>query len=290
MATREPAPTIIATSWLQVGETRVRALTAGEGPPVLLVPGLFGWAEQWTRVIPLLAGSHRVAAIDLPGFGLSPRLSDPPSMAFHPRESTYARAVAGAMEVMGMGSATVVGHSLGGLVAMLLAAQRPERVDRLVLLATAGLGRGIVWPFAFAGVPRIGEFAQWAATPATVRAFLNYSVIDESVITDDVVERAYRYLQGNALATGLALAKGFSELRRSRPLGQEWRAAFAGISARALLVWGEHDPVIPPRHGFDGIHLLPHSALLVLPDCGHLTPMEKPDAVAEAILRFAAKV
>src|SRR5437763_5744229 len=124
---------------LQVKGGRVRYLTGGEGPPLVLVHGLGGSAWNWTELAPLLARRHRVLVPDLPGHGGSSAL--PAVSGLEP----YADRVALVAEREGMLPAPVVGHSLGGMVVLRMALRRPEDVPALVLAAAAGLSVGNVW-------------------------------------------------------------------------------------------------------------------------------------------------
>ena len=104
----------------------------GTGPPLILLHGLAGSARWWARNIPALSRSFRVIAIDLPGFGASPR--------GHRLElDGVVDQLVGTMDALGIDRASVIGHSMGGLIAGGLAADRPERVERLVLVDAAFL-------------------------------------------------------------------------------------------------------------------------------------------------------
>src|SRR5262245_48131303 len=106
---------------------RVRYVRAGSGPPLLLVHGILSSIYTWRDLLPLLAREHDVVALDLPGFGASDLPADLSG-------TSYPRVLLGLMDQLGLPRVSIVGHSLGGAVACLLAAERPERVERLALI------------------------------------------------------------------------------------------------------------------------------------------------------------
>src|SRR6266581_8764138 len=120
----------------EIKGVRMRYFLGGEGPPLILVHGLGGAAANWTELVPLLIGRHRVLVPDLPGHGGSTAL--PAVAGLEP----YADRVALLAEREGMLPAPVVGHSLGGMVVLRLALRRPDDVKAIVLAGAAGLSVG----------------------------------------------------------------------------------------------------------------------------------------------------
>src|SRR3954470_2022416 len=170
---------------------RMRYFVAGEGPPLLLVHGLGGAASNWTELAPLLLRRHRVLVPDLPGHGGSSAL--PGVSGLEP----FADRVALVAEREGMLPAPVVGHSLGGMVALRLALRRPQDVTALVLAAAAGLSIGNVWGrqllsiFTAVRPGRIaGRRRRWVARSQLLRrvVFGVASVADPIGLTDEAVE------------------------------------------------------------------------------------------------------
>src|SRR2546423_11101447 len=123
----------------EIRGVRMRYFVGGEGPPLILVHGLGGAAANWTELVPLLVGRHRLLVPDLPGHGGSTAL--PAVSGLEP----FADRVALVAEREGMLPAAVVGHSLGGMVVLRLALRRPGDVQALVLASAAGLSIGNVW-------------------------------------------------------------------------------------------------------------------------------------------------
>src|SRR5919201_4016153 len=121
---------------------RTRILEDGDGAPVVMVHGVGGWAENWRETIAALVESgKRAIAVDLPGFGES----DPPRAISHfgPREAFYPAFMTALFDALGLRSAHLVGHSMGGSVVYMTAVSAPERIRSLAVLAGGGLGTDI---------------------------------------------------------------------------------------------------------------------------------------------------
>jgi pimeloyl-ACP methyl ester carboxylesterase len=133
---------------------------AGDGPAMVLLHGDGGSSADWQWVLPALASHYRVYAPDLPGSGASAKPAADYSPAF------YARVVAGLFDSLGLDQAVVVGHSLGGLIALRLALAVPARVAALVLVSSGGLGRAINSGMIVLTLPGSGDLAVlWGQTP-----------------------------------------------------------------------------------------------------------------------------
>jgi pimeloyl-ACP methyl ester carboxylesterase len=279
------ASTVRSESAVVHGRT-VRYLEAGSGPVLLLVHGMAGCAENWRPVIEPLARAHTVIAPDLPGHGDS-----------EPGGGDYSLgALASGLRdvLLGLGHerATLVGHSLGGGIAMQFTYQFPEMVERLVLVSSGGLG------------PEVSAILRAAALPGA-ELFIS--------ATAGVGQRA-----GSALARGLGavglrpsadvaeVARGYASLadpgRRSAFLatlravvgtgGQRVAAGDRLYLAKALpvlIVWGSRDPIIPVGHGEAAHDSLPGSRLEVFDGAGHLPQLEQPGRFAAALDRFLAE-
>src|SRR5256886_8425443 len=140
---------------------RISYLTAGEGPVLLLVHGIASDSEVWRAVLPLLARRARVIAPDLPGHGASAKAPGDYSLG------SLASSLRDLLVKLGHERATLVGHSLGGGVAMQFAYMFAERTERLVLVCSGGLGRGFDPPLPAAAPPRSGLLIAGAVGPIT---------------------------------------------------------------------------------------------------------------------------
>jgi pimeloyl-ACP methyl ester carboxylesterase len=247
----------------------------GAGDPLVLVHGAGTSSAIWHRAAPLLAERFRVVAPDVPGYGGSPAAGK----GFALDEVTD-DLVAGLEEAGVRPSYDLVGHSMGGAIAILLAARHPERVRRLVLVAPAGLA---ALPRLAAGV--LGAVAapfaharRTLATPLAGSALVRRLAL-AGVARDGArvpAEHARTVLASSAGAT--RIGPGLASAATA-----DLRDALASVSAPLGLVWGEHDPVIPPRRIEVIREVRPGVELRMVPDTAHAPMLERPDAFCAAL-------
>jgi pimeloyl-ACP methyl ester carboxylesterase len=267
---------------------RVRYLAAGhEGPVLVFLHGLGGSSATWRPVMELVGGAARVIAPDLLGHGGS---DAPASGDYSPAgHATWLRDLLRALDV---DSATVVGHSFGGGVALQYAHQYPERVERLVLVASGGLGPEVAVALRAACLPGsaavVRMLAATASTPmgALARSIaVGLGVADRAEIdalSDGLVSLADAAARAAFLHT-VRFALGWSGQRLDA------RDYLHGLDAeRVLLVAGRDDGCIPARHSEAAHRQLPGSRLAVL-DGGHFPHREHPEAFTRELLAFLAE-
>jgi pimeloyl-ACP methyl ester carboxylesterase len=264
---------------------RMALTDVGSGPPILLVHGMMSarttWADQWDR----LAADHRVLAPDLFGHGESDKPLGDYSLGAH------AASLRDLLDALDVPSATVVGHSLGGGIAMQLAYLFPERVDRLVLVSSGGLGRELnpllraatlpgselVLPVLASGwLHGVGDSALrlWrrvglpAVSPSSTQAWQSLTSL-----ADADTRRAFLATSRSVIDAG-----GQTVSARSR---------LSGLTAReVLLIWGAGDRMIPSSHLEAARAELPHSRVEILPRSGHFPHLDEPDRFAAVLADF----
>ena len=269
---------------VEVGGTPTRYTTAGERPPLVLLHGIGTSGREWNRTIPALARRRSVYAPDLldPGRGSDGKGYSP---------SALAGFVAEFMDALGIERASVVGNSLGGLVALRLALSHPSRVEALGLADSAGLGREVTPVLASAALPVLGDAAIYLAkTPlgAAQRPLGRAPLL--------FTAPALAPLEWLAEQARLGRASGFMETTltalRSHigPGGQKGSEILLDelprLEVPTLVIWGALDKVVPLRHARDAVARLHHGSLEILPGCGHLPHVECPERFAEAVNRF----
>jgi len=253
---------------------RVRFHRSGDGPLLVLLHGIASTADTWAPVATGLAANHTVLAPDLLGHGASAKPRGDYSLG------AYASGVRDLITALGYERATVVGHSLGGGIAMQFAYQFPERVERLVLISSGGLGRE-VHPILRASTLPGSEIVlallgrRWLRTTGgAVGATLGRLGL-----------RAGEDLAG--VAAGLASlgdadARGaFVHTARAAidPGGQRVSATdrlYLAAHLPTLIVWGERDPIIPAAHGEAAHAAIPGSRLEIFAGAGHFPHREQP--------------
>jgi pimeloyl-ACP methyl ester carboxylesterase len=243
----------------------VAYVVGGDGPTVLLIHGIGGDWRTWEPVLDGLARQHRVVAVDLPGHGGSAKGAGDYSLG------ALASALRDLGGALGIERATVVGHSLGGGVAMQFAYQFPERCERLVLVSSGGLG------------PDVGLVLRLATLPGSELFLLLTAPAARSLI--NLAASAGRALGIRPAADAEFYARTFATLA-----DPETRAAFLGtlrgvvgtrgqlVDARdrlylaehmpTLIVWGEHDAVLPVDHGHAAQEAMPGIRLEIFKDAG----------------------
>ena len=256
----------------------------GEGPLIVLIHGITGRSAQWEPAIELLAGEHEVLAPDLLGHGESAKPRGDYSLG------AYASAVRDTMVALGHERATIVGHSLGGGIAMQFAYQFPERCERLVLVSSGGLGREVHPLLRASTLPG----SEW------VMPLLAHERVIE---VGESVGRLLGLLRLQAGTDLAEVARGFASLGDAEarsafietmravldPGGQRVSALdrlYLTEALPSLLVWGANDPIIPAEHGRAAHELMPGSRLELLEGVGHFPQLESPVEFARVLAGF----
>lgn len=262
----------------------VNVETTGTGPhTVVLLHGFSDNLMTWRRVVPALAVRHRVIAIDLPGHGATVRPWRRPLVESYVADVSD---VLAALDVLA--PASVVGNSMGAVVATMLAARRPDLVDRVALIGMPGVH----------GVPRLWRAA--VSRPATVAIRAAMAPIPQRRIQDGFAWCYARAASPHPGVIDAAALRGYSahyaERWRMHRLSDLGRAligelaglhlpdVLAGLPVPALQIWGRHDRLVPPRRtAADDRHI-------VLPGCGHCPQLDRPDRLLAALLPWLAAV
>ncbi|HEX8076120.1 MAG TPA: alpha/beta hydrolase [Thermoleophilaceae bacterium] len=263
---------------------RVSYRRAGWGPVIVLIHGITGSSTTWDEVIEPLAERYTVVAPDLLGHGESAKPRGDYSLG------AYASGIRDLLAALGHDRATVVGHSLGGGVAMQLAYQFPERVERLVLVDSGGLGRDVHILLRASVLPGSELVLPVLAAPGLVRR----------------LDAVGGFLGRLGLRAGSDLEemwKGFSSLSDAEaraafihtlrtivdPTGQRVSATdrlYLASEIPSLIVWGERDPIIPFRHGLRASEHMPGSRLVTFPHAGHFPHRDDPRRFVTELTEF----
>ncbi len=260
---------------------RIAYLDEGQGPPLILLHGYGGSMWQWEYQQPLTA-QFRVITPDLIGSGLS----DKPAIDYRPEE--LIDSIRGLMDELGLPTATLIGNSMGGGVAIGMALTYAERVHRLVLIdgLPDHVRERLVSPLMQRAINThapawLARFGALLFGNRTMEAVLKEIVYDHRLVTPLVLDRSNRNRQRADMITPLL------SLRNSLPL---WEQHFAprlkDIRQPTLILWGEHDRLFPPQVGRDLHTTIPHSEFIVIPDAGHIPQWEQPQAVNRHIKEF----
>ena len=254
----------------------------GKGPPVLLIHGFGASTFTWRFVAPELAKSHRVIAVDLKGFGLS----DKP---FDGRYSVYDQAelLAQLIEDKDLRDLTLVGHSFGGGVALLLALEANQRLDgritRLVLLNSIAFPQNIPVFFRLLDVPLVSQIGVRMVPPSVqARVALQIAYFDDSKIDPEEIE-----LYAAPLKTAAGKHAIIYSARQIVPEDiAELSERYKTIELPTLILWCDHDRIVPLEVGIKLRRTLPNSTLRLVEECGHMPQEEQPASTLALIKGF----
>jgi pimeloyl-ACP methyl ester carboxylesterase len=255
----------------------------GEGPLLLLIHGMGGTYENWSSVMEPLARRHTVVAPDLPGHGRSAPGAGDYSLG------ALAASLRDLLLTLGHERATLVGHSLGGGIAMQLAYQFPELAERLVLVSSGGLGPEVSLVLRAAALPGSDiVIAATARTASRAGAIVGRALGTVGLRpTPDVAEVARGYA---SLANGDRRAAFLATLRSVVSAGGQRVDAIDRIylveGIPVLVLWGRRDPIIPVRHGERAHEAIPGSRLEIFDGVGHLPQLEAPAKFIATLERF----
>jgi pimeloyl-ACP methyl ester carboxylesterase len=262
---------------------RISYLTAGEGPVLLLVHGIASDSEAWRAALPLLARRATVIAPDLPGHGASGKAPGDYSLG------ALASFLRDLLVKLGHERATLVGHSLGGGVAMQFSYMFPERTERLVLVSSGGLGQSVNLLLRAATLP--GSELVIALTIAPITALGRAGVAALRRVGLRVAPDLGEVGRGFAtLADGEGRAAFLDTLRSVVNFrGQRIDASdrlYLAVGMPTLLLWGERDAIIPVGHGHRAEQQMPGSRLVTFADSGHFPQIDDPHRFAATVRQF----
>jgi pimeloyl-ACP methyl ester carboxylesterase len=288
--TREPGPDGVwqqhfgSIRRIKVDGLRIRYVDAGDGPCVFLIHGIGHSAFGWRHSLgPLAESGFRVLAIDTPGFGYSDPLPEEAIRDPTALPKAIADLLDRVLDTFDITSCSVIGHSLGGAYATLLAAEHPERVERLVLAAPAvgphvGLGLRLL-------TMRVGQLA-FRPTPQFIRWSISQLANSSEAIDDQEVEEIVRTLsQPQVRRFFLELLKVGLGLRGIRP-DFVLLSRLAEVRAPTLVLWGRHDHILPLRNADLILGQLPEARLEIFEHSGHMLMLEETNRFNELVLRF----
>jgi len=257
---------------------------AGNGPAILLIHGIGDSSETWAPIIPGLAQHYRVIVPDLLGHGRS----DKPRADYS--IGGYANGMRDLLSVLGIDRATLVGHSLGGGIAMQFAYQYPERTERIVLVSTGGVSRQVTPLLRAASLPGT-ELLMAAIRLPTVRWQITAAVKLLQVTGTRLGRDAPELLR---VLDALPDVDSRTAFTRTLRAVVDWRGQLGTLLDRCyltegmptMLVWGEKDPILPVMHAGLAHVAMPGSRLELFPDTGHFPFHTEPQRFLKILCDF----
>lgn len=270
--------------YIKMGFINTRYWSAGtKGNPVILLHGGGSSIEIWSYNIQALAQHHRVFAFDMVGTGLS----DKPAVAYSlDYQLQFLRAFLDTLDIQ---QASLIGNSMGGSIALKFAIESPERVRKLGLISSFGLGQEIdIGDRLLAAFPAIAQLIPPSRN--VVRMVLNSCVYDPKSVPEEWIElNLQRFnLPGckEALISLLIANLDFWGVRREvfSPIVRQ----LDRIKVPTLIIWGKQDAIVPVSHADFAARKIPHSRLHIFDRCGHWAQVEYPEEFNQLILEFLA--
>ena len=278
---------LVSDRRVRVDGVNLQYLEAGSGPPLLLVHGHEQSAASWRWVIPVLARTHRVLALSLPGHGESS-----PAVGGYAPGRDLAPLVADFLDTLGVGPLHVVGNSVGGAVALRLALADPARIRTLTLVDSAGLGREVHPLLALDTLPILGELAIMISrmpggdlgrtSMSTAMLFAQPSRVPAEFFTE---QHALGRRPGQ-LEASTAMARALFDVTGQREVLLD---QLPTLTMPTLVIWGGCDYVLPASQAQAAVDRLPHGRLALFADCGHLPHVECPDRFATVLSEWLAE-
>jgi pimeloyl-ACP methyl ester carboxylesterase len=271
--------------FIDIHGERLADYDEGHGETLLLIHGMAGSSQTWREILPRLAKRYRVIAPDLLGHGESAKPRTDYSLG------AFAVGLRDLLDELGVSSATVVGHSLGGGIAMQFIYQHPDYCRRLILISSGGLGQAVGMILRLLSAPG-AELVMPVIAPGFV-------VQAGDSVKSWLSSMGLRSPRGaeiwNAYSSFSDAGTRQSFLRTLRSVvdyrGQSV-SALNRLQLRAdlptLAIWGEDDTIIPVEHAYAALKARPDCRLEVLPNVGHFAHVEAPTAVIDLIDDFIA--
>ena len=258
----------------------------GGGPPVLLLHGLGESTFTWHEIVPRLAESHRVIALDLKGFGRSDKPADDAYGA-----DDQAILVAQFLLQRDLDAVMLIGHSFGGTVALRTALadgiRGTTRVRRIAVIGAPALPRSTARHLDLVKMPGLPDMVAQALSPELLaRILLSEAMGGAEDLSEEIIEGyAAPYRDPEAMQAFLATARTIVKEEGAKAIAKRYRA----IRQPVLVVWCRNDPIVPLRAGRRLAAALPSATLEILDGCHHLPQHERPDALVGELEKFLAR-
>ncbi|QKW49924.1 alpha/beta fold hydrolase [Streptomyces buecherae] len=263
-------PSSVVEHRIQVGDISTHYFESGSGPAILLLHGAGGNAGYWLRQIEELGKTHRAIAVDLPGYGETESLGrDDPAQT-----ASFLWRFADAID---LSRPVLIGHSLGGLLAVLMSLEKPQQVTSVVMVAAAGMGRAINPMTVLQARTPLGDLTPWLARlPGGPQLLVTAMGVVGTCAPWRLPRSWWRY-QVETASTYEALVTTLQSFRSSTTwLGQKQVLLdrLHELPMPTLVMWGAHDRMVPFWQGVAAARRLPRGRLRLLPCSGHLLPNE----------------
>jgi 2,6-dioxo-6-phenylhexa-3-enoate hydrolase len=254
---------------------------AGNGETVIMLhgggPGASGWSNYYRNFEALVDAGYRVILLDCPGFNKSD-----PIVTGEPRGLVNAWAIKGLMDALDIPKAHLVGNSMGGASALTVALEYPDRLDKLVLMGSAGLGTSLFVPQPPEGIKAMFGLYRNPSLDALKR-MISVFVYDPGRITDELLQGRLEAMNMNG---GIHLKNFVASLEKFPKLMADLSPRLGEVRAKTLCVWGRDDRFVPLDNGLKALWGIPDARLHVFNKCGHWAQWEHAEAFNRLVIDF----
>jgi pimeloyl-ACP methyl ester carboxylesterase len=268
--------------YIKVGKVNTRYWLAGEkGSTVILLHGINCHVEFWENNIAALAQEHSVFAVDIVGFGRT----DKPAIAYTFQQ--MADFVIDFMNAMNIDKASLVGHSMGGGITMMVAARVPERIEKIVLVDSSGLGKRMSLLVRLITLPVIGEVLTKPGRQGVVRQ-MQMCLYDHSQASDDFIDRAAAIgkLPDKQRSVLSVLRGGCNIFGMKKKVVTDFSECIKRISAPILVIWGRQDRINPVCDAEAAVERMGDVRLYIIDQADHFPQIDKPGEFNATVLDF----
>ncbi|MBS4200142.1 alpha/beta hydrolase [Bacillus sp. FJAT-49732] len=242
---------------------------------IVLIHGFLSSSFSFRRLIPYLAKDFHIISIDFPPFGKSGK-----SLKFRYTYANIASTILNLLDMVGCKHIFTIGHSMGGQIVLNMILQRPDLIKKAILISCSGyVPRAKTHLRALTYVPFVERFIKLYLKKSGVEENLKIVVYDQSIIDKDMIKGYEEPFHHNEIFQALA------KMLRHRE-GDLAANALQSIQTPCLLLWGDHDKIVPLHIGNRLANDLPNSSLVVFKNTGHLLPEEIPKEVYDEITQF----
>ena len=269
--------------YIDVNGYKIRYWDEGRGKKtIVFLHGLASAVEYWEKNIPVFAKQYRVVALDMLGFGAS----DKPKINYtHETLVKFLKDFLGALQIK---KCVLVGHSLGGGVALAFAEEYPEKVSQLILVSSAGFYRKIPWIYRVVTLPFVGECFFKPHSIETTEKFIKQFARQKHQITRAFVIKMHSMHQSKEyFRIMLNIMRQFITISGvKRKLLEKVKVNIRHLTMPVLIIWGRNDRLLTVRGAYEAKKLLPEAELEIIEHCGHMPQLEHPEKFNQRVLAF----
>ena len=274
-----PSLPMFTAEWVSVLGINTRYFKVGKGPPLVLLHGLGDSATIWAYNIGPLSKKYTVYALDFPGHGHS----DKPKWDYNLNKAVDFLSLF--LKTLNLEKPHLIGNSLGGMIALETAFKQPNKLGKLILVGSAGLGKELPLFLKMMTIPLIGELFT-VPTKVGLRFLLNQIVTKPRGIPNDLVEHLARErnIQGNKQSMLRILRSGANFRGIHSHLIDLPRLEYLNVPT--YIIWGREDKIFPHSHGKNAAMKLPRGRLTIFDNCGHWPQIENHLEFNQFIMEF----